>query len=211
MRVLIVGAGGHAQVVADILQQQPSLQAIGYLDDNSVLHGQTLLGLPVLGSMAQSTSFLHEAVIIAIGDNRLRRQLYEQWSAHGEQFVTLQHPSAVLARDVTIGSGTLIAAGVIVNPGSVIGANVILNTGCTIDHHTRIGAHVHVAPGVHTGGEVTIEEGVLIGIGATIMPRCSLGAWSRVGAGAVVHADVPAGETVVGVPARALVRTGKEG
>jgi acetyltransferase-like isoleucine patch superfamily enzyme len=69
-----------------------------------------------------------------------------------------------------------------------------------------IGDHAHVAPGVHTGGEVRIGEGTLVGIGATVMPGCSVGSWSVIGAGAVVTADLPGSVTAVGVPARILRR-----
>ena len=95
-------------------------------------------------------------------------------------------------------------AGVIINCGSTIGENVILNTGCTVDHHNKIAAHVHIAPGTHLGGEVSAEEGVFIGLGASILPRTTIGAWSIVGAGACVIESVPPEQTVVGVPAKQL-------
>jgi len=97
-----------------------------------------------------------------------------------------------------------------VNPCSTIGANVILNTGCSIDHHNQIGDHVHIAPGVHTGGTVKVGDGSLVGIGATIMPGLKIGARSIVGAGALVAEDVPSDVTVVGLPARP-VRTAASG
>ena len=91
-----------------------------------------------------------------------------------------------------------------INTGSIIGPNVIVNTGATIDHHTRIDAHAHIAPGVHLGGAVIVEEGALLGIGSSVIPNCTIGAWSTVGAGAVVLDDVPPHTTVVGVPAKPL-------
>lgn len=208
MRVLIIGAGGHAQVVADILFQMRAhgivLEPIGYLDDDPSLAGQNLLGLPVRGSLASLPAIMHDAVTVAIGDNLIRRQVYEALRALGEHFLTARHPSAVIASSVQIGPGCMVCAGVVVNPGSVVGANVILNTGCTVDHHNRIGDHVHVGPGAHLGGEVDVGEGALVGIGATVMPRCRVGAWSVVGAGALVRADLPDRVTAVGVPARAV-------
>jgi sugar O-acyltransferase (sialic acid O-acetyltransferase NeuD family) len=209
MRIVILGAGGHAQVVADILwRMQESgkpVRPVAYLDDNPLLHGQILLDLPVSGPIAQLPHIEHDAVIVAIGRNCIRQQLFAVLQKQGEQFVTARHPTAVIAPDVQIGPGTMICANVVVNTGAAIGQNVILNTACTVDHHNRIGDHAHVAPGVHLGGDVQVGEGVLIGIGAIVMPQCRIGDWAVVGGGALVHRDVEKGVTVVGVPARAVI------
>ena len=212
MRILILGAGGHAQVVADILQRMAEAWAgvtpLGYLDDDAALAGRRLLGLPVLGTLADLPAVAHDAVVVAIGDNATRRRVFERLAAAGERFAVARHPAAVVAPDVVPGPGTMICAGVVVNPGSAIGANVILNTGCTVDHHNRVGDHAHLAPGVHTGGEVTVGEGAFVGIGATIIPGRTVGAWSRVGAGSLVTKDVAPGATAVGMPARTVARGG---
>jgi len=208
MRVLIIGAGGHGQVVADILfrmrEHDGAVDPIGYLDDDPSLHGQQILGLPVLGTSADLAGVAHDAVIVAIGDNAVRRRLFEQLSANGEQLVTVIHPDSVVAPDVTVGPGTVICAGVVINPGSVVGSNVILNTSCSIDHHNLIGDHVHIAPGVHLGGQVVVSEGALVGIGTTVMGRRLIGDRSVVGAGSVVTHDVPDGVKVVGNPAHVV-------
>ena len=210
-QILIVGAGGHAQVVADILwqrwKQDASVRPIGYVDDNHALLDARLLNLPVLGTIKQIPTIAHDAVVIAIGDNITRQCLFETLRHQGERFRTACHPSAIIAPDVYIGPGSVLCAGMIVNPGCTIGANVILNTGCTVDHHNRVGDHAHIAPGVHLGGDVTIGTGALVGIGATVLPRRCIGISSVVGAGAVVIDDVPDGNTVVGVPARTPLHT----
>lgn len=208
MRVLIFGAGGHAQVVADILWRMQEagidVSPVGYLDDNPALEGQDFLDLPVLGSVARLPAIPHDAVIVAIGENATRKKLFERLKGQGEQFIIARHPRAVVAPDVPIGPGSMICAGVVVNPGSVIGANVILNTGCTVDHHNRIGDHAHIAPGVHLGGEVAVGEGAFLAIHSSVIPRRSVGAWSMIGAGSVVTKDIPAHVTAVGVPARVM-------
>ncbi len=214
-RVLILGAGGHGQVVADILlrahEAGANCQPIGFLDDNSALTGTVIVGLPVLGTSVQLEEFEHDAVIVAIGDNRTRARIFERVQRQGEQIVNAIHPTAVIAPDVHLGTGVMICAGVVVNTGTIVGNNVILNTGCTVDHHNHIGSHVHVAPGTHLGGNVHVGEGVLVGIGTTIVPGRSIGNWAIVGAGSVVTKDIPPYTTAVGVPARVIQRSEEAG
>jgi sugar O-acyltransferase (sialic acid O-acetyltransferase NeuD family) len=202
MRVVILGAGGHAQVIADVLWRMgdagQDILPIAYLDDNVALHGQTFLDVPVLGSINGLTEIDYEAVIVAIGGNRTRQKLFLGLQAQGVRFAIARHPTAVIAPDVAIGPGTMICANVVVNTGSIIGQNAILNTACTIDHHNRIGDHAHIAPGAHLGGDVQVGEGTLVGIGAVVLPQRHLGDWSIVGGGAVVVKDVAASTTAVG-------------
>jgi sugar O-acyltransferase (sialic acid O-acetyltransferase NeuD family) len=152
----------------------------------------------------RSSAGRHDAVFVAIGDNRVRAQLFTRLSANGEVAAVAEHPRSIVAEDVLLGAGSMVSAGAVINTGSAIGVNTIVNTGATVDHHASIGDHVHIAPGVHLGGEVRVGDGALIGIGAVVLPRITVGAWSTVGAGAVVTCDVPAGVTVAGVPARPL-------
>lgn len=211
MRIILIGAGGHAQVVADLLMRMcdagTAIDPIGYLDDNPSLWHTTRLGLPILGGLDQLPQLPHDGVLVAIGSNTIRQHLFAMLHTQRENLITAIHPRATIAPDVTIGLGTVICANVVINSGSTIGDNVILNTACTVDHHNQIGSHTHIAPGVHLGGEVNIGEGTLVGIGATVMPQKRIGEWSVIGAGAVVTRDVPERMTVVGVPAHPIQQT----
>jgi len=205
-----MGAGGHAQVVADAIlataRVQPgSVAVVGYLDDNAARLGQELVGGRVEGGFVARTTIPHDAVIVAVGANPDRRRIFLDLASKECPFSTVRHPSAVVAPDVTVGDGAMIMAGVIINPGTRIGRNVILNTACSVDHHSTIGDHAHVAPGARLGGGVSVGAGALIGIGAIVLPGRTIGANAIVGAGAVVLQDVPDHATVVGNPARPVV------
>jgi sugar O-acyltransferase (sialic acid O-acetyltransferase NeuD family) len=202
-RILIVGAGGHAQVVADILMCS-EITPVGYLDDNPQIFGNQYLGISVIGNVQQISKIEHDYVVVAIGNNQRRKQIFEQLVSANENLLTVIHPSAIIAPSATIGIGTMICAGAIINPCSIIGNNVIINTGSTIDHHNHIADHVHIAPGVNIGGIVTIEEGAFIGIGASIIHQQYIGAWSTIGAGATIITNVERNTTYVGTPGRKI-------
>jgi sugar O-acyltransferase (sialic acid O-acetyltransferase NeuD family) len=211
MNVVVVGAGGHGQVVADIYRAAARAGApdrvVGYVDDRRPVNGRLLAGARVLGTIASLRDIPHDALVVAIGDNRTRERLSRALWCNGERLAVAKHPSTVVSEDVCIGAGSMLCAGAIVNTGMSIGFGVILNTGCTIDHHGAIGDFVHIAPGVHMGGEVRVDPRAFVGIGAVILPGLTIGEGSIVGAGAIVTRDVAPGVTVVGCPARPIART----
>ncbi|WP_285906064.1 acetyltransferase [Pseudodesulfovibrio pelocollis] len=202
MRVVIVGSGGHALVVADILAASPDAVPLGFIDREPRPGAAEDLGLPLLGSEEDLPAIPHDAVVVAIGDNRVRMAVADRLVAGGETLASAIHPSAVISPTASIGPGCVVCAGVVVGPGATVGRNSILNTGCTVDHHCALGEHVHIAPGVNLAGGVTVGHGAFVGIGASVIPGVTIGEWAVVGAGAAVIRDVGAGRSVVGVPAR---------
>ena len=209
MRIVIVGAGGHGEVVADIIRTRAKvteapLEIVAFLDDSPTRHGLMVAGTLVRGGLESAGTLSADAFVVAIGTNDARARTSSQLCAAGYTLISAVHPAACIGGNVEIGAGTMVSAGAIVVTGSRVGRGVILNTGCSVDHHTTIGDFVHIAPGARLGGEVTVGERAMVGIGAVVLPRVRLGAGCTVGAGAVVIADVPEGTTVAGVPAREL-------
>jgi len=209
MRVIIVGAGGHGRVVADIVcamaEHVPGLSVAGFVDDDPMAWGATRLGLPVLGPVDQLTHLPHDAAIVAIGDNPTRADVCSKLLAAGETLFTAVHPRATVGRDVHIGAGVMVCAGAVINVSAEVETAAIVNTGAMVEHDCRLGAYTHVAPGTRLGGGVAVGEGTLLGIGSIVLPGRRIADWAIVGAGAVVVHDVTAHSTVVGVPARCLV------
>ncbi len=205
MNVIILGAGGHGRVVLDILLQDRKYKPVGFLDNNTDLHGRRVDGLPVLGGLERLEELREcdvQGHIVAIGDNGARRALANLISTDRLELINAVHPSAQLAANVSLGKGVTIAAGALVCAHCQIGDCAILNTGCIVDHESMIGTSAHVCPGVRLAGHVTVESGAFVGIGATVVQNIRIGFEAVVGAGAVVIRDVDPMTTVVGVPAR---------
>lgn len=206
--VVILGAGGHGRVVLDALLAEGRRPVVGFLDNCPRLHGRRIDGLPVLGGL-DALPELHRrghvfGVIVAIGDNGVRRGMAREISRLGVELISVVHPSATLAESVTLGRNVLVAAGAVVCAHCQIGDSVILNTGCVVDHQTTVGEGAHICPGVRVGARCRIEPGAFVGVGATVVPRTTIGYEAVVGAGAVVTEPVDPMTTVVGVPARVL-------
>jgi len=207
MEILILGAGGHGRVVLDILLQGGEHKPVAFLDNNAALHGRRVDGLPVLGDMSQLGALRQRGIghaIVAIGDNGVRKAVADALEQNNFELISAIHPSAQLAKNVSVGKGVVIAAGALVCTHCQIGDYVILNTGCIVDHESMIGTSAHICPGVRLAGHVTVESAAFIGIGATVVQGQRIGFESIVGAGAVVTGSVDPMTTVVGVPARVV-------
>ena len=205
--LVLIGAGGHARVVLDVVRQAAEYTVVGLVDQNPALHGTTLDGVPILGGDDQVGVLRRQGVtdaLVAIGDNETRCRLASAMVAHGFLLATAVHPKATIAPHVSIGAGTVVMAGAVVNPGASIGPNAIVNTGATVDHDCTIEECVHIAPGVHLGGGVRVGKLTLIGIGACVVKYKTIGCNVVVGAGAVVIDDIPDRVLAVGVPARVV-------
>lgn len=203
-RILVLGAGGHAKVVIDIIETARAGTIVGILDDNPDKHGTEFFGYRVLGGRDALPGLLSEGPlhgIVAIGHNRTRCELAAWFVQAGGQLFTVTHPAACIARTVRIGPGTVVMAGAVINPDASLGENVIVNTGALVDHDCVIGAHVHLAPSSTLCGGVSIGEGALVGVGAKVVPGVCIGKWTTLGAGAVVLAPVPDGAVAIGMPA----------
>ncbi len=203
MKLLIVGAGGHGRVVADIAASDAGWTEIAFLDDG-IPASQRSGAWPVIGAFKQLASLTGEfdACVAALGDARLRLEHLLQAKAAGFQIPTLVHPGAVVSRQARVAEGVVVCAGAVVNIGANIARGAIVNTGATVDHDCRLEEGVHVCPGAHLAGNVTIGARSWFGIGAVAKQGIRIGSDVTVGAGAVCLVDVADGAMVVGVPAR---------
>lgn len=205
--MILIGGGGHARVLIDLIQEGGDYQITGILDLQMEV-GQQVKGIPVLGTDAELSRLQEQGlqnVAIAVGSvksNQLRKTLFDQCRSLGLKMPALVHRRSVLSADVTLSDGVQIMAGAIIQTDTTIGANTVINTGTQVDHDCQLGNHVFLSPGVVLSGGVTVGDHSFVGAGAVVIQGMKIGANAVVAAGAVVVRDVEDGALVKGVPAR---------
>ena len=210
--VIFWGATGQAKVLREALSST-EFQLIAVFDNRPL--PSPFPDIPIYLGPDGLASWLEEVPsvpgvhsCVAIGGSRGSERLaLQQWlQEQGIEPLTVIHPRAFLAGDVTVGSGTQILAMAAVCAGASLGQAVIVNTSASVDHGCVLEDGVHIGPGAHLAGEARVEKNAFIGAGAVVLPHVNIGRGAIVGAGAVVTHDVAANSTVVGNPAKLLIR-----
>ena len=196
-KIVILGAGGHGRVVAEIAQLSGYTE-ICFLDDNTeneLCH--------ISGKISDYTKYLDDYdFFVAIGNNEIRKRMYEELFNVKAGIATLIHPNSVISKDVKIGKGSAVMAGAIINTNVVIGNGSIINTSSSVDHDCKIGNYTHISVGAHVAGTVEIGECVFVGAGVTIINDIKICNDCLIGAGAVVVKNIDKQGKYKGVPAK---------
>lgn len=202
--VAIVGYSGHAYVIIDILLSAGRL-VTAYCDQEE----KTLnpYHLDYLGKESEVIHRLRNYDFFAcVGHNGIREKIHTQLSQYLGNPINAIHPSAVISASVKMGDGIMIAANATLNPLVELGTGVICNTSSSIDHECIIGDFTHIAPGAVLCGNVMVGRGTFVGANSVIRQGIRIGDNVTIGAGTVVIKDIPDNATVVGNPARSLVK-----
>ncbi|PML20715.1 acetyltransferase [Vibrio breoganii] len=207
MKVLaIVGASGHGGVVADIAECL-GYEKIVFFDDAwpelDKFHHWNVIGNT--DSLIADISKYDEC-FVAIGNCKTRTEKTRLLLKKGAKIPTLIHPSSTISKYVNIGQGSIVCEGAIIKAFCSIGDACIINTGATVGHDVNVGNGVHISLGSNIAGAVEIQDNSWIGIGSTVKQGVYIGREVMVGAGAVVIRDVDDLNTVVGCPARPIVK-----
>ena len=208
--LILWGAAGHAKVLREFLE--PAGYRLVALFDNDLKRPAPYNDAPLYRGMREFTTWLTQeshadcCFLIAVGGARgnERIQLHEQLERHGLKPIVAIHPSAFVAENATLGSGSQILTHACVCVDARLGRCCIVNTAATVDHESELEDGVHVAPGAHLCGLVKVGAYSLIGPGAVVLPRVRVGSNAIVGAGSVVTRDIPDGVVAFGSPARVI-------
>ncbi len=205
-RIALLGYSGHAYVVADAISEMGG-EIIGYFNRSQA--NLNPFNLDYLGDEQQyfsSSKLGWQEVLffVCIGDNKIRKKIYEQLTGMGHVSTLVLHPRSMVSNFANIDLGTFVAAGAMINAMANVGKGAIINTGAVIEHECEVGNYAHIAPGAVLAGSVHVGEGSFIGANAVVKQGVSIGKNAIVGAGTVVVNDVPDNQVWVGNPAKNL-------
>lgn len=207
-KIIIMGAGGHAKVIADIIEKSSDI-LLGFLDDTKPKDEVIIKEkqYKVIGKIDECVDMQSEnndiEFIIGIGSNIIRKNISQKY--HNLKYYTAVHPSSQIALDVEIGEGTVLMANSCINTSAKIGKHCIINTGAIVEHDNEISNFVHISPKATLCGTVKIGELTHIGAGSTIKNNTNICNNCVIGAGAVVVKDIKKSATYIGVPAKEMI------
>lgn len=207
--LILIGAGGHAASLAEILlEQKREIIAV-------VAPSLTDSGSNILSSF---THYTEDEKILEFDANKvelingvgampksgLREKIHIRFTQAGFTFSKVVANSAFVSPRAKIGDGVQVMRNATICLGSIIGENTIVNTRASIDHDCIVGKHCHIAPGVTMSGNVTLGDNVHIATGASIINGIQIGKRTVIGVGASVTKSIKENCIVYG--AKAMIR-----
>ena len=203
MNLWIIGAGGHAKVVADSLVEDSTYQKIFFYDSNKFadisihfLKSSFVTSDPPEIQEDNTESF------IAIGDNFIRSKIADKFRSHS--FAKLINSASVISSSSEILPGSYISAGAVININSLISEHSIVNTNAVVEHDCHIGNFSHIGPGAIICGGVKVGNGVFIGAKSCVNPGIKIVDYVTIGSGSVVSKDISEPGVYVGVPVKKI-------
>jgi len=199
--LIIVGAGGHAHSIVDVVESRDDYRIRGFVDFCAE-RSDKFSGYEVLGTLEDLERLMKTQpcdLFVAVGDNFQRHRLYKEIKERSPdaKFAVLIHSNAYLSPRASTGEGSVLMAGAVVSSGCQMGRGVIINTNSTVDHDGLVCDFVSLAPGVSVGGNVNIGERSSIGLGAKIIHKIDIGSDVCVGAGSLVLKSIERDSVVV--------------
>ena len=175
------------------------------LVDKSCQKEDFVYGKPVVEESSAKNLNVRNA-IVAIGDNTVRKKVFEKLRNDGYLIINAVSHLAYVSPRAELGCGVVVMPFSVVNIGVRIGDGTIINTRASVDHDTVVGDFCHIAPGSALCGFVNVGNESFICAGSTVIDRITIGEKAIVGAGAMVNRNVLARQTVIGVPAKPILK-----
>lgn len=206
--VLLLGAGGHALVLFDLLQRL-NIEIEVVIAPINKSDSAILSSIKRLELDEQVLDYNPDEIVLVNGigsmpGSSIRESVFKKFKKQGYSFMSVISPSADVSSMAKLDEGAQVFSGAVIQAGSRVLENTIVNTGSSIDHDCEIGMHCHIAPGATLSGSVVLEGSVHVGTGASIIQGVTVGSNSIVGAGACLTKNVASFQTVL--PAKVFIR-----
>lgn len=210
-KIIIIGAGGTSRDILDTINDinehngKIVFECLGFLDDDSSLHGRKLMGVSILGSIDMGKEYPDCFFVLGIGHVKnifIKEDLMGRLNSSLERFVTIIHPTADVSKTAKVGIGSVLLRGVVVMSRVVIGNHVVVHPQAVISHDASIGDLSFIAPGASVGGSVKVGRSCFIGSNSCSREYLSIGDGSIIGMGTVILNDIPQDSVYVGNPGK---------
>lgn len=195
-KIIVLGMGGHAESLVDVLERQGEYEIAGYVVNDGASVKED--GYPVLGNDGDLERIYQSGITNAavgvgyLGKSDVRERLWTTLKQIGFRLPAVCDPSAILSKSAKIGEGSFIGKGAILNVNASVGKMCIINTGAVLEHDCQVGDFSHISVGTVLCGEVTVGKSVFVGANATVVQCLSIGDRSVVGAGTTIRKNVKA-------------------
>ena len=189
--VIVIGAGGHGRVVAEIVEARGDM-VVGFLDDDMSKND-------VIGTISDCEKYRDKSFVIGIGNNDIRKAIAEKY--YNLRWYTAIHPISYISKSVVLGEGTVVMPNAVINTDSTIGKHCIINSMAIVEHNNLIGDFVHISPGAVLSGNVSVGNNSHIGSGAVVRNNINVTENVLIGCGGCVVKDIITPGVYVGIPA----------
>ncbi len=206
-KIIIIGGGGHAKSLIDLINSTRSYKIVGIVDPNIKI-GTKILDIKVLGTDNKLNYFRKMGIkFLALGlgsegNNQKRFRLWKKFVDKGFRFPKLIHKKSIISKHSLIHDGVQVFANSVINAGSVIRDISVINTHSVVEHDCKIGLNVFTGIGVKICGRTKIDNNVFLGANSCILPKIKIEKNALIAAGALVNKDIKKNLKVKGVPAK---------
>jgi UDP-perosamine 4-acetyltransferase len=203
MKKNVVVYGSSYPDAIEILQENNSINIIGYINDFSSEKSKWLSDIEYLGNY-QIMEKLDPGTLILnnVWSHKNRKLIYQRITSHGFDMYSYFSDDIFLPKSLQVGQGNWMHRGVKVGSKVIIGDNCGFRFNSIINHECSIGSHSFLGPGVILSGKVSIGENTFLGSGSIILPNVSIGNNVIVGAGSTVTKNIPSNKIAFGNPAK---------